>query len=350
MDVGRKKRLHASKRNNSRNASSTIDDAARSIELLSKDYKALYVADDELLDFYQSNVAFRKIIDSGEYVRMDGVFVLRPFAAYLKSHSIPIIDALSGVVDLSEQGFFDIVRNYCLYQFPGIRINVVGPCVPHKLPGNFRDGKAHGWGENEDHHPAWHFPRAAYRLRKRDRDNWRDTWSEKTGKSTSNTIHIHDGRVSQHLEPANYQGAHDSLAPSCLKEFLDSGGGNGDIPSLSELLTQHMSREKLTDEKMEELTGISERTIRGIRNDEDRRPLLRNVIAICIALKLNGDAARKMVRAAGYALRNTAEENAFSYLLQYGSLFSVLASNDFLKSMGYPPLTSLCSSEDESEK
>ena len=139
--------------------------------------------------------------------------------------------------------------------------------------------------------------------------------------------------------------AEDSFESSDLAELKaklkrhTKGYGNGppdDFKALYALYTRNYSSEDL-----EELTGITSRTFRRIENENDARPNLRTLVAVCIAVHLSPSDSDMLINASGYRLRHTREERAYQALLEWGYRYTVPVCNEILIEEHIKPLSSL---------
>ena len=264
--------------------------------------KPLHLSRRSVFFWYKHSASFRARIGTGKYVLLDGYLVLREFAYYLKEHGIALSDALQGKVDIPAVGDADIGKCYCL--------NIVTEDSSSSTRKTFS-------GKSIRHHAtAGHVFSSRYRRRQREFEH------ASLAYSSSKTI----------------KQKHDAFLASVTG---GTGSGGDDDPTFSELLQHHMSNNNLTDEALSELTGISDRAIRGMRNNSDRRPLLKNVVAICIALHLFPSQSMKLLKAAGYTLRPTETEATYGFLLDCAYDCDVIACNDFLIGEQMEPLTDL---------
>lgn len=139
--------------------------------------------------------------------------------------------------------------------------------------------------------------------------------------------------------------AEDSFESSDLAELKaklkrhTKGYGDGppdDFKALYALYTRPYSSEDL-----EELTGITSRTFRRIENENDARPNLRTLVAVCIAVHLSPSDSAMLINASGYRLRHTREERAYQALLEWGYMYTVPVCNEILINENIRPLSSL---------
>lgn len=137
-----------------------------------------------------------------------------------------------------------------------------------------------------------------------------------------------------------------SIAHLTTNEFMaiiggTTGGGQDPPNDFQKLLNRHLEDKEITIERLSELTGIPDRTIRRMKNEPNRRSTLEHIIAICIALHLMPSESDDLIAAAGYTLKNTKEEKAFQFLIDCAYNETVGECNAFLSKMGFNPLTKL---------
>lgn len=137
-----------------------------------------------------------------------------------------------------------------------------------------------------------------------------------------------------------------SIAHLTKNEFMaiiggTTDGGQDPPNDFQKLLNRPLEYKGITIERLSELTGIPDRTIRRMKNEPNRRPTLEHIIAICIALHLMPSESDDLIAAAGYTLKNTKEEKAFQFLIDCAYNETVEECNAFLNRMGINPLTKL---------
>ncbi|MBQ8306052.1 MAG: hypothetical protein IJX90_07540 [Blautia sp.] len=137
-----------------------------------------------------------------------------------------------------------------------------------------------------------------------------------------------------------YREPPDHLTNDAFDTFL---GDHGENSSFGKQLTEYMKN--TTCEELSERTGVSVDTIlkyRQYRNQPNQpRPVLKNVVALCIGLHLVYYCSEHLLGLAGYTLRDTPDEKAYQFLLQCAPAETVSRCNRFLLSRGLKPLTPL---------
>lgn len=92
---------------------------------------------------------------------------------------------------------------------------------------------------------------------------------------------------------------------------------------------------------LEEMTGISYRTIERIKNERGSRPQLQQLVAICLAVNALPTETVKLVELAGLQFRETLEEQTYLVIINTCYMFGVAYCNKLLFSLGVKPLTKL---------
>ena len=108
--------------------------------------------------------------------------------------------------------------------------------------------------------------------------------------------------------------------------------------TFGQALCMCMKKGKVTVASLSERTGISERQIGRMRNDETKDICFRTIIALCVALNLVSETAEKLLNLKRYTL------NCDDAYVQVCKMFldvsiTVLDCNEMLKSFGLEPLT-----------
>ncbi|MBE6960521.1 MAG: helix-turn-helix transcriptional regulator [Ruminococcaceae bacterium] len=242
--------------------------------------RVLRIPKELVLSYYNRHSDFRRAVDSGKYIYIDGLFVLRPIATILLEHHIDVHAFFrSKKLFANKNG----LTAFCL-------------CEEHL----FVERKPK---PDELYHSAREYK----------------------------------GRRIAHAEKI---ASIDTISKEMFLGFV-SGGGQEPPLDFSGMLTFFMKQKDVTEEELAELTGISDRTIRRYKNDEGERPTLENVVAIGIALHLFPHQIMGLLGAAGYQLRRTPKERAYQYLIDAAYNNTVYECNLFLKKSGMQPLTNL---------
>ncbi len=88
-----------------------------------------------------------------------------------------------------------------------------------------------------------------------------------------------------------------------------------------------------------DMVNISDRLIRYYVTGNIKNPVKRTMIAICIALQLEGDLSDDMLAKAGCYLTASDDDLILSYILHTMYRYSIPYCNDFLIKKNYSPLT-----------
>ena len=232
--------------------------------------RALRIPKDLVLSYYDRRPDFRRAIDSGKYIYIDGFFVLRPIGIFLLEQNIDV------------HAFF---RSKKLF---GEKNGLTAFCLCEEYLFVERKPRA-----DEIYHSA----------------------KEYKGKRIAHAEKI---------------ASIDTISEEMFRNII-SGGGQEPPLNFCGMLSFFMEQKKVTEEGLAELTGISDRTIRRYKNDEGERPTLENVVAIGIALHLFPHQIVNLLGAAGYQLRKTPKERAYQYLIDAAYNNTVYECNMFLK-------------------
>ena len=242
--------------------------------------RVLRIPKDLVLSYYIRHPDFRRAIDSGKYIYIDGLFVLRPIAIILLEQNIDV------------HAFF---RSQKLF---GEKNGLTAFCLC------------------EEH---------LFVERKPKPDELYHSAKEYKGKRIAHAEKI---------------ASIDTISEEMFRNII-SGGGQEPPFNFGGMLSFFMELKDVTEEGLAELTGISDRTIRRYKNDEGERPTLENVVAIGIALHLFPHQIVNLLGTAGYQLRKTPKERAYQYLIDAAYNNKVYECNMSLKKSGMPPLTNL---------
>lgn len=118
--------------------------------------------------------------------------------------------------------------------------------------------------------------------------------------------------------------------------------GGGMLPdNFGAALTRFMEERGITIEKLAELTELSDRTIRRMKDHKNETYGLNAVVAVCVALHLPGYQCDMMFMLAGYRLKDTKTDNLYRLFLNFAFKETVLDCNNVLIRYGLKPLTKL---------
>nr|DAT88735.1 MAG TPA: IrrE protein [Caudoviricetes sp.] len=100
-------------------------------------------------------------------------------------------------------------------------------------------------------------------------------------------------------------------------------------------LDYHINRRSYTNEKVEERSGISARTIQDYRNRLDVKPTLQSVLALCIGLNLQPAFSFDLITKAGYNIMLPSEEYlVYRYLINNHHMENIFMWNQKLQDAG----------------
>ena len=103
-------------------------------------------------------------------------------------------------------------------------------------------------------------------------------------------------------------------------------------------LKAHMIRRNMTVEKLSMESGVSEATIKRLRNDINYTPIKTKALAICLGLKLEPPLQKDWLRKLGIVLSSTPQDLMYELLMSkyYKAPISII--NDMLWGCGCQPL------------
>ena len=105
--------------------------------------------------------------------------------------------------------------------------------------------------------------------------------------------------------------------------------------SFCDTLDYHIKRRKFTNEKLEDRSRISARTIQDYRHKRDANPTLQNVLALCIGLNLHPVFSYDLIQKAGYNIMIPSEEYmVYRYLIDHHHMENINMWNKKLQDAG----------------
>ena len=107
----------------------------------------------------------------------------------------------------------------------------------------------------------------------------------------------------------------------------------------SPALKYHMKKRGFTQETLAEMVGISTEQMKRYVNNRVAQPVQRNVIAMCIAMKLEADLSNALLQKGKCLPGVEKEDMALLFVLHTMYERSISACNKFLIEQGYAPLT-----------
>ncbi len=255
----------------------------------------------EAMVTYIRNPRFRRVMFGDKYVFVNGNFVVKQIGVFLLETGISLEDFISLYgKNLGITSVFDIALHY--YRYPHYGHTRGRPSFSGKV--------AHG------HRRLSNSPRAL-----------------KSFEDASRVEDINLMSKNAFMKCIGFGGDDNN----------ENNGSSGNEPpnKFKELLDGHLDDKDITIEGLAELTGISDRTIRRMRNNVDYKKNLGYVVAICIALHLTPKKSEKLVQEAGLSFKTTPEDQAYLHLIDCAYNKTVVECNTFLKRMGLEPLTPL---------
>lgn len=228
------------------------------------------------LEKYLTSPDFRKMIDSGKYAYVDGRIVL---------NSPDCLQYHNGKLFLQK----------CVYNNPAVHcLRMTEMLVRPGLAGSPRP------------RPGFHRERAYER----------------------ETTYHHAARITSFNEVT-------------LENVLNFTGGSSEPPwNFGKELIKLMEERHFSEERLAELTGLSEKTIQRMRNS-DERPTLRNIVALAVAMSLSLWDSLALIKYAGYELTENREDRLFKAILMCTEENSVYDCNRMLERLHMKPLTKL---------
>lgn len=117
--------------------------------------------------------------------------------------------------------------------------------------------------------------------------------------------------------------------------------------SFHQMTVDLMDKKRTTIRAMADGTGMSEETIRNMRNDPERVFPIQGIVAFCIALHLSPETSRVYITASPSKFLNNTDMKLYQYALAQWYDLPVSAVNRRLVEAGAKPLTSLVDGYDE---
>lgn len=247
----------------------------------------------EILDLYVSSPEFKKKIDNGKYVFVEGRLVLNSDLCLIYE---------DGRVRIKE----DALANPEQFFLHSQEVPAGGNSARIHIRCSGR--RRHGYPTT-----PWGKPVLGYRTRR----TWKTEYTD-----------------------AEYVSSVYKITPENLSSF--SAFGDDDRESFAAALIRLMNRpdNTVTEEQLAERTGLSVKTIQRMRNPEER-PSMASVIAVCIALGLAFWDSEQLLARAGYTLTNRKADKVYRALLIVAEERSVYDCNRVLEKFDLKPLTKL---------
>ena len=131
---------------------------------------------------------------------------------------------------------------------------------------------------------------------------------------------------------------HDGLAYTSATnpggEGIPAGWKASADEELERIIRGYIKRRHTTIEKLGTYLGVSARTISRFWTDQNIRPTLDIVVAVCLALHMPPADSMKVVELTGYSLRNIPRERIYHYLLHVCFMQDMRICNELLKYAG----------------
>lgn len=136
--------------------------------------------------------------------------------------------------------------------------------------------------------------------------------------------------------------AHNKILLSQIQGASKSANAMRLYPSaFSETLVQLMKERKLSNKKLADASLVGERTIQRLRNDEEYPTTVQTVLGLCYGLKLSVPEAEMLVEKTDFNIKPTNPQNyAYRCALSACAENSIYEINEMLESCGYIPFGS----------
>lgn len=111
--------------------------------------------------------------------------------------------------------------------------------------------------------------------------------------------------------------------------------------SFGAALKYHMEQRAMSGSELADITGIAPSTISKMVNEditEEVHRSIKNLVAICIALKLPPKMSYNLIDLAGCKLMNNAQERAYCFALDFLYTFPLSLCDGFLMQLGAEPI------------
>lgn len=136
--------------------------------------------------------------------------------------------------------------------------------------------------------------------------------------------------------------AHNKILLSQIQGASNSANAMRSYPgAFSETLVQLMKERKLSNKKLADASLVGERTIQRLRNDEEYPTTVQTVLGLCYGLKLSVPEAEMLVGKTDFNIKPTSPQNyAYRCALSACAENSIYEINEMLESCGYIPFGS----------
>lgn len=109
--------------------------------------------------------------------------------------------------------------------------------------------------------------------------------------------------------------------------------------TFNDMMVKLMETKKITTGRLAEETGLSDETIRNMRNDPERQFSIGSIVAICIGLHLSPEVSMQLIECSPAKFIHSEEMSAYRYVLNHCYDQSVRKVNRILVEAGFRPLT-----------
>lgn len=137
------------------------------------------------------------------------------------------------------------------------------------------------------------------------------------GKSRIFISHAHEDRQRIFKEAQKISSVKDISEDNLFVIFGGVGGEETPSDNFGLALAHFMKERGVTIEGLAELTGVSDRTIRRMKDPKNEIYSLNVVVAVCVALHLNSYQGNMMLMLAGYTLKNTKTDCMYRFFIDF---------------------------------
>ena len=117
--------------------------------------------------------------------------------------------------------------------------------------------------------------------------------------------------------------------------------------SFNDMMVRLMDARGVSIRWLAEETGLSEETIKNMRNDAERQFSIGSIIAVCIGLQLAPEVSQQLIESSPAKFVHSEEMSAYRYVLNHCNTQKVRKVNRILVEAGYRPLTDAVDGYDE---
>ena len=117
--------------------------------------------------------------------------------------------------------------------------------------------------------------------------------------------------------------------------------------SFNDMMVRLMDARGVSIRWLAEETGLSEETIKNMRNDAERQFSIGSIIAVCIGLQLTPEVSQQLIESSPAKFVHSEEMSAYRYVLNHCNTQKVRKVNRILVEAGYRPLTDAVDGYDE---